>query len=102
MILQTNTGKCKHQHLLAELIRKSELSILCSGWIKLPGLRDVLPAIDYALASGAKIIVYSNLKQTREGVAKALSSRVALKHRIVDDDTRPLHTKIYYFETGNE
>src|SRR4051812_1587961 len=101
MILQTNAGKYKHQHLLAELVRKSELSILCSGWIKLPGLKDVLPAIDYALASGAKIIVYSSLKQTMEGVAQALSSRVSLKHRIVDD-TRALHTKIYYFETGNE
>jgi phosphatidylserine/phosphatidylglycerophosphate/cardiolipin synthase-like enzyme len=102
MLLQTNTGKYKHQDLLAELIKTSDLSILCSGWIKPPGLKDVLPAIDAALANGATIIVYSNLKQTWKGVPEALASRGTLTHHIVDDDTRALHTKIYYFETSDQ
>lgn len=102
MILQTNNGKRKHKHLLAALIRSSHLSILCSGWIKLPGLNELLPAIDSALANGAKIILYSNLEQTWKGVAEALSSRQGLTHHMVDGSIRALHTKIYYFETGDQ
>jgi HKD family nuclease len=102
ILLQTNTETYRHQHLLAELIKKSDLSILCSGWIKLPGLKDLLPAIDSALENGAKIIVYSNLKQTLDGVAGELASRSALTHHMVDDTKRALHTKIYYFETGEQ
>jgi HKD family nuclease len=102
MLLQTNTETYRHKHLLTEFIKKSDLSILCSGWIKLPGLKDLLPAIDSALKSGAKIIVYSNLEQTLDGVAEELASRSALTHNIVDDSKRALHTKIYYFQTGEQ
>jgi HKD family nuclease len=102
MFLQTNTETHSHEHLLADLIKKSDLSVLCSGWIKLPGLEDLLPAIDSALANGAKIIVYSNQKQTLKGVKKELVSRGALTHHIVDDSKRALHTKLYYFETGEQ
>jgi hypothetical protein len=102
MLLQTNSGKRKHVHLLSELIKKSEVSILCSGWIKLPGLEDLLPSIDSALANGAIITVYSNLKETLEGVAPALASRTGLTHRMVGPRSRALHTKIYYFESGDQ
>lgn len=102
MLLQTNSGKRKHVHLLSELIKKSKVSILCSGWIKLPGLEDLLPSIDEALANGAVITVYSNLKETLEGVAPALASRTGLTHRMVGPRSRALHTKIYYFESGDE
>lgn len=102
MLLQTNTETYKHKHLLAELIKKSDLSILCSGWIKLPGLKDLLPAIDSALKSGAKIIVYSNLEQTWDGVAEELALRRGLAHHIVNDAKRALHTKIYYFESDEQ
>jgi hypothetical protein len=102
MLLQTNSGKRKHVHLLSELIKKSEVSILCSGWIKLPGLKDLLPSIDAALANGAAITVYSNLTETLEGVAPALASRTGLTHRMVAPPSRALHTKIYYFESGDK
>ncbi len=102
MLLQTNSGKRKHVHVLSELIKKSEVSILCSGWIKLPGLADLLPSIDAALANGAAIMVYSNLKETLEGVAPALAARTGLTHRMVGPGSRALHTKIYYFESGDE
>lgn len=73
--------------------------MLCSGWIKLPGLAQLLPAIDWALEqNGAKVIVYSNLKQTHEGVPEALAARKALTHHMVTGP-KPLHTKLYYFET---
>jgi phosphatidylserine/phosphatidylglycerophosphate/cardiolipin synthase-like enzyme len=101
MLLQTNSGKRRHVDLLSELINKSKLSILCSGWIKLPGLEDLLPSIDAALSRGATVIVYSNLKETKEGVAPALASRTGLTHRMVGRGTRALHTKIYYFETDD-
>lgn len=101
MLLQTNSGKRKHVHLLSELIRNSEVSVLCSGWIKLPGLEDLLPSIDAALANRATITVYSNLTETLEGVAPALASRTGLTHRMVDRRSRALHTKIYYFESGD-
>lgn len=102
MLLQTNTKSFSHTHLLAELIKKSELSILCSGWISLAGLEKLLPAIDSALAVNAKIIVYSNLEQTLDGVTEKLASRSALTHHIVDGSDRKLHTKIYYFETSEQ
>jgi phosphatidylserine/phosphatidylglycerophosphate/cardiolipin synthase-like enzyme len=102
MLLQTNSGKRKHVHLLSELIRRSEVSILCSGWVKLPGLEELLPSIDAALAKGAAITVYSNPKETLEGVAPALASRAGLTHRVVSRRSRALHTKLYYFESGDE
>lgn len=102
MLLQTNSGKRKHVHLLSDLIKKSEVSILCSGWIKLPGLEALLPSIDAAIANGAAITVYSNLKDTKEGVVPALASRTGLIHRMVGPHSRALHTKIYYFESGDE
>jgi len=102
MLLQTNSGKRKHLHLLSELIKESELSILCSGWIKLPGLEDLLPSIDSALADGALITVYSNQKETLEGVAPALASRAGLTHRMVGPSSRALHSKLYYFESGDQ
>jgi len=101
MLLQTNSGKRRHVDLLSELINKSKVSILCSGWIKLPGLEDLLPSIDAALARGATVIVYSNLTETKEGVAPALASRTGLTHRMVGRGSRALHTKIYYFETDD-
>ena len=99
MQLYRNLRNANHTQLLSELIRKSELSVLCSGWIKLPGLERLLPAMDWALEqNAAKIVVYSNFKQTLEGVSEALAARKTLTHRMVIGP-KPLHTKLYYFET---
>lgn len=61
-----------------------------------------MPSIDSALANGAIITVYSNLKETLEGVAPVLASRTGLTHRMVGPRSRALHTKIYYFESGDQ
>lgn len=103
MLLQTNTETNTHGELLAALIENARLSVLCSGWIKLSGLDVLRPAIEAALSKGAEIVVYSNRKDTKRGVAGELAKLAArgLTHHIIDHPTRALHTKIYYFESGD-
>ena len=106
MLLQTNTETHTHGDVLAELIENASLSILCSGWIKLSGLEVLRPAIEAALSKGARIVVYSNRKDTKRGVAGALAKlakhgKQGLTHHVIDDPKPTLHTKIYYFESGD-
>lgn len=98
MQLSQNRGKKNHRKLLADLISRSELSVLCSGWLKHDGLVELLPVIDLGLTKKAVITIYSNEEHTEENAKKAIAERSAIKHFIMSKQCRYLHSKLYYFE----
>jgi HKD family nuclease len=100
MRIQQNVGKDNHEKLFASLINESERSVLCSGWLKYSGLKLLLPSIDSAISQGAQIVVYSNEQHTELEAVDALASRPTLKHVIASGAHRYLHTKLFYFEKG--
>lgn len=102
MQLKKNRGKQNHRKLLVDLISRSDVSILCSGWLKYDGLVELLPAIDCGLSNHATITVYSNEEHTEEQAIAAIAERPALKHFIMSKQCRYLHTKLYYFEHSGE
>lgn len=72
--------------------------LLCSGWMKYPGLKKILPALKTAQKErNAQITIFSNKQHTDKGSIDALTT---FKHVLVDDGkSKYLHTKLYYFYT---
>lgn len=102
MQLKRNRGKQNHRKLLAGLIGRSEVSVLCSGWLKHDGLVELLPAIDRGLSHNAAITIYSNKEHTEEKAIAAIAARSAIRHVIMRKQCRYLHSKLYYFEHAGE
>ena len=102
MLLQLNANKDNHRKILADSIKRSEISVLCSGWLKHAGLKHLLPAIDLALKNGSQITIYSNKKHTDSEAIESIKSRESILHIVVDDSDKYLHSKIYYFESAGE
>lgn len=102
MLFQKNCGKNNHKKLLLDLLQRSEVSILCSGWLKHDGLVELLPSIDYGLSNQAAITVYSNAEHTDEKAIATIACRPEIKHFLVSKQSRYLHTKLYYFQRGDE
>jgi HKD family nuclease len=102
MQLSRNRGKQNHRKQLVDLIGRSEVSVLCSGWLKHDGLVELLPVIDVGLAKKAIITIYSNEEHTEEAAKKAIAERAEVKHFIISKQCKYLHSKLYYFEHGDE
>lgn len=102
MLLQLNANVDNHRKTLAELIERSEISVLCSGWLKHAGLKHLLPSIDRALKNKSQITIYSNKKHTDIKAIESLKTREPILHVVVDDSVKYLHSKIYYFESAGE
>ena len=100
MQLVQNRGHRNHRATIASLIKSSKRSVLCSGWIKVEGVRALLPAIDSALLNGASITIYSSEKETLPDAIAAIPDRPGLEHLIVPHGRMYLHSKLYYFEQG--
>jgi HKD family nuclease len=96
MTLVQNNQEQNHLTLLSELIAQSEATVLCSGWVKVDGLKLLLEAIDVAIQRGAQITLHSDQENTKSGVREALELRPGVRHCIATK--RPLHAKLYYFE----
>lgn len=100
MQLVRNQGRRNHRAAIASLIKSSKRIVLCSGWIKVEGIRALLPAIDIALLGGATITIYSSEKETLPDAIAAIPDRPGLEHLIVPHGSVYLHSKLYYFERG--
>lgn len=99
MRLQRNRGRDNHRRLLANLIATSDLSVLCTGWLKHQGLKLLLKSIRQATLNGARVIIYSNREHTEVGAIRELQKfGLSVKHFIAEEEHRYLHTKLYYFE----
>lgn len=86
-------------HLTA--IRKSlsdaENAVICSGHLKLGGIDILSEELKKAIGRGARIAFYSNLEDTDSRAAVALK-KLGVEHIVVNGFY--LHTKLYFFETG--
>jgi len=100
--LTHNLKTANHQELLASLIASSEESVLCSGWIKPEGILALAPAIEEAIIKNAKITIFSDQGHTKKNSAGIIANWPAVTHLMAGKRHGTLHSKIYYFQTGNE
>jgi HKD family nuclease len=94
----TNVSKRKsHLSVVKEILSENDEIVLCSGWMKMCGLSELLPLIDEALARNAKVSIYTNAEHTQASCVAALSQRLSVTHSNVKNPY--LHTKLYYGRT---
>ncbi|MCZ7719907.1 phospholipase D family protein [Pseudomonas aeruginosa] len=93
----TNVRKSTKSHLeaLRHLIADNDEIVICSGWMKMCGLSELLADIDRALSRGATISVYTNHEHTETSCVSALAERSNLYHFNIPRPTY-LHTKLYF------
>ena len=99
MKLITNISDNNHRHRLVELISTADKIVLCSGWINPKGLETILTPLKSALKRGADIRIYTNKKHTPQKCINTLS-RAGIDHKVVDNEVKYLHSKIFYFTEG--
>ncbi|MDF1878113.1 NgoFVII family restriction endonuclease [Sulfurimonas sp. SAG-AH-194-C20] len=97
MELVTNNGTKKHKHHIIELIKSSDRIIISSGWMKMDGLKKLKICLDIAVKNNAKITIYSDHQNTKDGVREFLNTYKTIEH-IITKKNETLHSKIYYFE----
>lgn len=101
MQLVSNSNRKKHRAEIVRQILSSNTIILCSGWLKLDGLKLLLPALEQALRRPeTSIRVYSNAEHTEAEASKALETR-QIEHICVSKAAFYFHSKLYYFERGS-
>lgn len=99
MQIVSNVRKSKsHLTVLKKIFEQYDDIVICSGWMKMCGLSEVLPTIDGAISRGARIAVYTNTSHAEVGCVAALKARPGLTHLNVE--TPYLHTKLYYGRRG--
>lgn len=99
MQIVTNVRKSKsHLTVLKNIFEQYDDIVICSGWMKMCGLGEILPMIDGAISRGARIAVYTNTSHAEVGCVEALQARSGLTHSNVA--TPYLHTKLYYGRKG--
>lgn len=91
----TNVSKRKsHLSIIKRILTDHAEIVLCSGWMKACGLREILPFIDDALARNASVLVFTNAEHTQPACVTLLRERQKLVH--VNVKAPYLHTKLYY------
>jgi hypothetical protein len=94
MQLVRNQGKRNHRAAIAPLLKNSNRAVLCSGWLKVEGgIAALLPAINRALSQGTAITIYSSEKETLPEAIAAIPDRPGLRHFIVPQECKYLHSK---------
>lgn len=94
----TNVNKRKsHLSVVKDILKRHDEIVLCSGWMKMCGLSEILPLIDEALARGAKVSIYTNAEHTQASCVAALTQRQNVAY--VNVKKPYLHTKLYYGRT---
>ncbi len=98
--LNLNTKNQNHQGLLSSLVENSEESILCSGWLKVEGVRRLEPSIRKAVSKKFSVSIISNAAHTQKRAANLIKKWPSVQHFMITKDTRTLHSKVYYFRAG--
>lgn len=101
MKLIKNDGRNNHRLHICKLIATSEKIIISSGWMKTNGLELLDESLQKALNNKAKITIYSDFENTKEGVTKLLEKYESIEH-IMTKKGKTIHSKIYYFEKGDK
>ncbi|MBE0463536.1 MAG: phospholipase D-like domain-containing protein [Halomonadaceae bacterium] len=100
--LNLNTENQNHQGLLSSLVENSEESVLCSGWLKIEGVRRLEPSIRKAVSKKFSVSIISNVAHTQKRAAKLIKKWPSVQHFMTKQNARTLHSKIYYFRTGKK
>jgi HKD family nuclease len=101
MQLVSNSSRKNHRAEIVRQILSSNTIILCSGWLKLDGLKLLLPALDRTLRRPVTSIrVYTNAEHTEDEAIKELEMR-QIEHICVSKVAFYFHSKFYYFERGS-
>lgn len=94
----TNVSKREsHLSVVKDILKGYDEIVLCSGWMKMCGLSEILPLIDEALARNAKVSIYTNAEHTQASCVSAFSQRMGVTHSNVKNPY--LHAKLYYGRT---
>ncbi len=96
---RSKSGKDGHLAAMKRNLGDAELISICSGHLKLNGVRAIAKELGRAVARGTRVVVYSNDIHTEQEAADKLAA-LGAEHIVVDSDKTYLHTKLYYFETG--
>lgn len=99
--LNLNSENQNHQNLLSSLIENSEESILCSGWLKVEGVKSIENAIKKAHENNFSVAIISNFAHTHKRATKLIGKWANVRHFMTKASARTLHSKVYYFRTGN-
>jgi len=98
-LITNNDKKNNHEQVITKLIEISEVIVICSGWMKMGGLKLVLPSLNKAIKNNADITIYSDGATTKtKTLIDKVKSIKGVKHFITDGG-RPVHSKIFYFES---
>lgn len=101
MRIITNVRKNRsHLPEVLRLIANHDEVVICSGWMKMCGLSEVLPTLDLALERGASVSVFTNKRDTETDCVAALSQRVGLFHANIPTP-KYFHSKLYYGRQGD-
>jgi HKD family nuclease len=98
-VIYNELEPANHLAKLKQLMSQSDEIVLCSGWIKIGGLKLLSEELDAAIKRNAAITVISNKKDTDKR-SRAFLKKRNLKHITVDPSLRYFHTKLYYFKSN--
>ena len=96
--LTNDTDTNTHADALKRLIEGSEVSILCSGWLKANVFATIRAAIEIGIERKASITIYSSKAETQLDAIGEAKKIIGLRHVIVAGSF--MHSKLYYFRTG--
>lgn len=91
----------EHKNQIEELILKSKVVIICSGWLYNDGLKLLSGAMKTAMQNESKIMIFSSSKHTQTREINKLKKCKNFSHKILKKDIGKVHTKLYYFEHAN-
>jgi len=80
------------------MIEGSEVSILCSGWLKANVFETIRASIEIGIERNASITIFSSKAETQPGAIEEAQKIKGLRHVIVAGSF--MHSKLYYFKTG--
>ena len=97
---RSKSGKDGHLAAMRKNLGNAESVSICSGHLKLNGVKAIAKELAGAIARGTKVVVYSNDIHTEQEAADELAA-LGAEHIVVKSRKRYLHTKLYYFESGD-
>nr|WP_218125384.1 phospholipase D-like domain-containing protein [Pseudomonas psychrotolerans] len=98
--ISNNSAEKLHLLEIKKLIAGSDHLVICSGWMKLGGLKLLKSAIRNAVRRGCNVAIYTNPAHTEPACIKELAAWGGVFHAMPTE--KYFHSKLYYGRRGNE
>ncbi|KIG08115.1 Phospholipase D-like domain containing protein [Burkholderia sp. MR1] len=98
---QSKAGNDGHLTTIKKELAGAHIISMCSGHLKRGGVEALADELKMAIDREARVIFYSNDKHTEQDAADRLAT-LGVEHIVVDHRRMYLHTKLYYFEVGQQ